>query len=72
MVTAIKSQKLKRKYLHERHLIVHSAKNITERRHKQAEKVVRALSTKDGPPEDGQTTVTETCRVLIDVFYKHF
>ena len=24
------------------------------------------------PPEDGQTIVTETCRVLIDVFYKHF
>jgi len=23
-------------------------------------------------PEDGQTIVTETCRVLIDVFYKHF
>ena len=22
--------------------------------------------------EDGQTIVTETCRVLIDVFYKHF
>jgi hypothetical protein len=24
------------------------------------------------PPEDGQTIVTETCTVLIDVFYKHF
>jgi hypothetical protein len=24
------------------------------------------------PPEDGQTIVTETYRVLIDVFYKHF
>jgi hypothetical protein len=24
------------------------------------------------PPENGQTIVTETCRVLIDVFYKHF
>jgi len=24
------------------------------------------------PTEDGQTIVTETCRVLIDVFYKHF
>ena len=24
------------------------------------------------PPEDGQTIVPETCRVLIDVFYKHF
>ena len=24
------------------------------------------------PPEDGQTIVTETCRLLIDVFYKHF
>ena len=24
------------------------------------------------PPEDGQTIVTETCRVSIDVFYKHF
>jgi len=24
------------------------------------------------PPEDGQTIVTETCRDLIDVFYKHF
>jgi hypothetical protein len=24
------------------------------------------------PPEDGQTIVTEICRVLIDVFYKHF
>ena len=23
-------------------------------------------------PEDGQTIVTETCRVLIDVFYRHF
>jgi hypothetical protein len=23
-------------------------------------------------PEDGQTIVTETCSVLIDVFYKHF
>ena len=24
------------------------------------------------PPEDGQTIVTEKCRVLIDVFYEHF
>jgi hypothetical protein len=24
------------------------------------------------PPEDSQTIVTETCRVLIDVFYKLF
>jgi len=24
------------------------------------------------PSEDGQTIVTETCRVLIDVFYKPF
>jgi hypothetical protein len=24
------------------------------------------------PPEDGQTIVTEICRVLIDGFYKHF
>jgi hypothetical protein len=24
------------------------------------------------PPEDGQKIVTETCRVLIDVFYKIF
>jgi hypothetical protein len=24
------------------------------------------------PPEDGQTVVAETCRVLIDVLYKHF
>ena len=24
------------------------------------------------PHEDGQIIVTETCRVLIDVFYKHF
>jgi hypothetical protein len=24
------------------------------------------------PPEDGQTIVTETCRVLMMCFYKHF
>ena len=24
------------------------------------------------PREDGQTIVTETCRISIDVFYKHF
>jgi len=24
------------------------------------------------PPENGQTVVTKTCMVLIDVFYKHF
>jgi len=24
------------------------------------------------PPEDGQTIVTEICRVLIMCFYKHF
>ena len=31
-------------------------------------------STKHGkrPPEDGQTRVTETCRVFNDVIYKHF
>ena len=26
----------------------------------------------DVPPEDGKKIVTETCRVLIYVFYKHF
>jgi len=46
--------------------------HIPNKRHKQAEKVVTALSTKRRPPEDGQTIVTETCRFLIDVFYKYF
>ena len=38
------------------------------KRRKQAEKVVIALAR---TPENGQTIVTETCRVLI-MFYKHF
>ena len=38
----------------------------------QAEMVVTALSTKDDPPEDGQTIVTETCRVLMMCFTNIF
>jgi len=34
--------------------------------------VVTALSMKNGPHEDGQTRVTETCRGFNDVIYKHF
>ena len=46
--------------------------HIPNKRGKQADKEVTALSPLRRPPEDGQTIVTETCRVLIDVFYKHF
>jgi hypothetical protein len=34
--------------------------------------VVTALSRKDGPLEDGQTIVTETCRVLMMCFTNIF
>ena len=39
---------------------------------KQLDDANKQRSTKDGPPEDGQTIVTETCGVFNDVFYKHF
>jgi hypothetical protein len=46
--------------------------HIPNKQRKQAEEVVTALNTKDDPPKDSQTIVTEICRVLIDVFYKYF
>jgi hypothetical protein len=41
-------------------------------KHIHIHKVVTALSTKDDPPENGQTIVTETCRVLMVCFTNIF
>ena len=56
-------------HTHRQHTATYQINNWTTQTSRE---VVTALSTEDGPPEDGQTIVTETCRVLIDVFYKHF
>jgi hypothetical protein len=52
-----------------KHTATYQINNLTTQTSRE---VVTALSTKDGPLEDGQTIVTETGRDLIDVFYKHF
>jgi len=47
-------------HTHRQHTTTYQINNLTTQTSKE---VVTALSTKDAPPEDGQTIVTETCRV---------
>ena len=56
-------------HTHRQHTATYQINNFATQTSRE---VVTALSTKDNPPEDGQTIVTETCRGFNDVFYKHF
>jgi len=56
-------------HTHRQHSATYQINNSTTQTSRE---VVTALSTENGPPEDGQTVVTETCGGLNDVFYKHF
>jgi len=56
-------------HTHRQHTAMYQINNLTTQTSREG-----SNSTKHErrPPEDSQTIVTETCRVLIDVFYKLF
>ena len=55
-------------HTHRQHTATYQINNLTTQTSRESSNTKHERR----PPEDGQTIVTETCRVLIDVFYKHF
>ena len=56
-------------HTHRQHTATYQINNLTTQTSREGS---NSTKHEKRPPEDGQTIVTETCRVLIDVFYKHF